>query len=147
MVQMTHFMSGLQAGCKDATIVTWRLWRGKLVLILHSSASHRLKVASVPLWSQRAWSQYFFLLSPFCNDLHYPFTTSPVCTTHSAQRLQFRHVSRFLIKYRWYYSLRRKSTRRFVITEKAFSWLKAPTNAFTFKTLLRHHAKQTLTPR
>ena len=26
-------------------------------------------------------------------------------------------------------------------------WLKAPTSTFTFKTLLRHHAKQTLTPR
>ena len=38
----------------------------------------------------------------------------------------------------------------FTITEKApiraFSWLKAPTSAFTFKTLLRHYAKQTLTP-
>ena len=37
------------------------------------------------------------------------------------------------------------------ITEKAppraFSWLKAPTSAFTFKTLLRHSAKQALTPR
>ena len=30
------------------------------------------------------------------------------------------------------------SIRRFVITEKAFSWLKAATTAFTFKTLLRH---------
>ena len=29
----------------------------------------------------------------------------------------------------------------------AFSWLNAPTSAFTFKTLLRHYAKQTLTPR
>ena len=40
--------------------------------------------------------------------------------------------------------------RRFVITEKAptraFSWLKAPTSNFTFKTLLRH-AKRALTPR
>ena len=27
------------------------------------------------------------------------------------------------------------------------SWLKAPTSAFTFKTLLRHYAKQALTPR
>ena len=37
------------------------------------------------------------------------------------------------------------------ITEKAptraFSWLKAATTAFTFKTLLRHYAKQALTPR
>ena len=37
------------------------------------------------------------------------------------------------------------------ITEKAptraFSWLKAATTAFTFKTLLRHYAKRTLTPR
>ena len=35
------------------------------------------------------------------------------------------------------------------ITEKAptraFSWLKAPTSAFTFKTLLRHYAKRALT--
>ena len=29
--------------------------------------------------------------------------------------------------------------------EKAFSWLKASTTAFTFKTLLRHYAKQALT--
>ena len=39
----------------------------------------------------------------------------------------------------------------FTITEKAptraYSWLKAPTSAFTFKTLLRHYAKQALTPR
>ena len=38
----------------------------------------------------------------------------------------------------------------FTITEKAptraFSWLKAPTSAFTFKTLLRHYAKRMLTP-
>ena len=37
----------------------------------------------------------------------------------------------------------------FTITEKtptrAFSWLKAPTSAFTFKTLLRHYAKRVLT--
>ena len=36
------------------------------------------------------------------------------------------------------------------ITEKAptraFSWLKAATTAFTFKTLLRHYAKRALTP-
>ena len=39
----------------------------------------------------------------------------------------------------------------FTITEKAptraFSWMKAPTSAFTFKTLLRHYAKRALTPR
>ena len=43
------------------------------------------------------------------------------------------------------------SIRRFVITEKAptraFSWMKAATTAFTFKTLLRHYAKGALTPR
>ena len=37
----------------------------------------------------------------------------------------------------------------FTITEeaptRAFSWLKAPNNAFTFKTLLRHYAKWALT--
>ena len=39
----------------------------------------------------------------------------------------------------------------FIITEKAptraFSLLKAATTAFTFNTLLRHYAKQALTPR
>ena len=45
----------------------------------------------------------------------------------------------------------KSSIRRFVITEKAptraFSWLKAATTTFTFKTLLRHYAIQALTPR
>ena len=43
-------------------------------------------------------------------------------------------------------SASKSSIRRFVITEKAptraFFWLKAATTAFTFKTLLRHYAKQ-----
>ena len=41
--------------------------------------------------------------------------------------------------------------RSFTITEtaatRAVSWLKTPTSAFTFKTLLRHYAKRALTPR
>ena len=41
-------------------------------------------------------------------------------------------------------SASKRSIRRFVITEKAptraFSWLKASTSVFTFKTLLRHYA-------
>ena len=48
-------------------------------------------------------------------------------------------------------SASKRSIRMFVITEKAptraFSWLKAATTAFTFKTLLRHYAKWALTPR
>ena len=63
------------------------------------------------------------------------------------------------LNYRWvgvssttlFTSASKSSIRRFVITEKAptwaFSWLKAATTAFTFKTLLRHFAKQALTPR
>ena len=47
------------------------------------------------------------------------------------------------------------STTGCTITEKAptraptraFSWLKAASTAFTFKTLLRHYAKWALTPR
>ena len=43
------------------------------------------------------------------------------------------------------------STTGCTITKKAptraFSWLKAATTAFTFKTLLRHYAKRALTPR
>ena len=54
--------------------------------------------------------------------------------------------------------LRRDSDSRLLITRdsnegypkvrtRAFSWLKAATTAFTFKTLLRHYAKRVLTPR
>ena len=48
-------------------------------------------------------------------------------------------------------SASKRSIRRFVITEKAptraFSWLKAATTTFTFKTLSRHYDKRALTPR
>merc|ERR1712218_212221 len=48
-------------------------------------------------------------------------------------------------------SASKSSIQRFVITEKAptrtFSWLKAASTAFKFKTLLRHYAKRALTPR
>ena len=48
-------------------------------------------------------------------------------------------------------SASKSSIRRFVITEnaptRAFSWLKAATTTFIFKTLLRHYAKRALTPR
>ena len=47
-------------------------------------------------------------------------------------------------------SASKMSIQRFVITEKAptrvFSWLKAATTAFTFKTILRNYAKWALTP-
>ena len=49
----------------------------------------------------------------------------------------------------WGLTAPRASNERFVIMEKAttraFSWLKAATTAFTFKTLLRHYAKWALT--
>ena len=48
-----------------------------------------------------------------------------------------------------YTSASKRSIRSFVITEKdptrAFSWLKAATTAFTFKTLFIHYAKRVLT--
>ena len=51
---------------------------------------------------------------------------------------------------RYGFELQMKVREDFTITEKAstraFSWLKAPTSAFLFKTLLRHYAKQPLTP-
>ena len=50
-----------------------------------------------------------------------------------------------------WHSASKSSIRGFLITEKAptraFSWLKAATTAFTFKTLLRHYAKRALIPR
>ena len=39
-----------------------------------------------------------------------------------------------------------QSRRRQKAPTRAFSWLKAPTSAFTFMTLLRHYAKRALTP-
>ena len=66
----------------------------------------------------------------------------------SARQLDI--VRRVKVKLVLFQSLKRRSIRRFVITEKAptraFSQLKASTTAFTFETLLRHYAKQTLTP-
>ena len=53
----------------------------------------------------------------------------------SGHRVTWRHTS-----------ASKSSIRRFVITTRAFAWLKAATTAFTFKTLLRHYAKQVLTP-
>ena len=53
-----------------------------------------------------------------------------------------------LISWAWVSAVKRHIG--FTITEKAptraFSWLKAATSAFTFKTLLRHYAKRALTP-
>ena len=46
--------------------------------------------------------------------------------------------------------LQTKVCEDFTITEKAptaLSWLKVPTSAFTYKTLLRHYAERALTPR
>ena len=47
--------------------------------------------------------------------------------------------------------IEKRFIRRFIIAEKAatraFSWLKAATTSFTFKTLSRHYAKRALTPR
>ena len=63
----------------------------------------------------------------------------------------FRHLMALLLQILPATSASKSSIRRFVITEKAptraFSWLKAATTAFTFKTLLRHYAKRALTPR
>ena len=48
----------------------------------------------------------------------------------------------------WSLEIQTKAILRFVITEKAptraFSWLKAASTAFTFKTLSRHYANQAL---
>ena len=64
-----------------------------------------------------------------------------------------RDTSTQMTRHRWMeinISASKSYIRRFVITEKAparaFSYLKAATTAFTFKTLLRHYAKRALTP-
>ena len=62
-----------------------------------------------------------------------------------------RHGPRRAATLQWSVELQAKVSKDCTITEKAptraFSWLKAPTGAFTFKTLLRHYAKRALTPR
>ena len=92
-------------------------------------------------WIAQRWSQ-FYKINPHCwgcnnkdHALVGPVTSSliillKVCVQGSAVK---RSIG---------------STTGFTITEKSpTSWLKAPTSAFTFKTLLRHYAKQALTPR
>ena len=78
----------------------------------------------------------------------------PACSAHwrmnpfCLPQLRFVEVSGTAA--RVFNSASKSSIRRFVITEKAptraFSWLKAATTAFTFKTLLRDYAKRALTP-
>ena len=71
-----------------------------------------------------------------------------LCLDPSADSIYLVRCHRGVIPH---YSASKTSILRFVITEKAstraFSWLKAATTTFTFKTLLRHYAKWALTPR
>ena len=72
----------------------------------------------------------------------------PIVFDHA---LLFKRLQSFSLEWRLQDSASKSSIQRFEITEKAptraFSWLKAATTAFTFKTLLRHYAKRALTPR
>ena len=75
----------------------------------------------------------------------YNQTFVPTCSTFSSQSCsEWREASRRRVVLQ---TINRGSC---TITEKAnskaFSWLKAHTSAFTFKTLLRHYAKWALTP-
>ena len=76
---------------------------------------------------------------------------SPAGARDALHRICHRIIESFPSPHSVSSSASKSSIRRFVITEKAptmaFSWLKAATTAFTFKTLLRHYAKQALTPR
>ena len=67
------------------------------------------------------------------------------------EHLEFVKLNSNWINGSFLFSAWKSSIRRFLSTEKAptraFSWLKAATTAFTFKTLLRHYAKQALIPR
>ena len=60
-------------------------------------------------------------------------------------------LARILKLARYQVELRTKVLEDFTITAKAptraFSWLNALTSTFTFKTQLRHYAKQGVTPR
>ena len=83
-----------------------------------------------------------------------PWSMQPLCFVNYLKYVQFFSPFGFLRRQapagvmREYYCSKKfhpKQIQKFVITEKAptraFSWLKAATTAFTFKTLLRHYAK------
>ena len=79
------------------------------------------------------------------------FESQHTAARHKVSHFHSRCRAELDSKHRTIISASKKSIRRFVITERApnraFSWLKAATTAFTFKTLLRHYAKRVLTPR
>ena len=86
-----------------------------------------------------SWFQYWDLFSLLCHGCTVCWAACLVMSV--LHRVRVTSFKKFHPNY----------IRRFVITEKAptraFSWLKAATTAFTFKTLLRHYAKRALTPR
>ena len=86
------------------------------------------------------------------NNPRPPRITPPLISGHQHQHHTTRTVFRsYLHDGPVASSASKSSIRMFVIMEKsptrAFSWLKAATTAFTFKTLLRHYAKRASNPR
>ena len=104
-------------------------------LCLHVQHSMFYCVRNISMW-QVGYYLYPFdpALPPGCNPP--PSTSSSVLppTTQGLLSSDTQHTALVLQTINWQ-----------SCPTRAFSWLKAPTSAFTFKTLLRHYAKQTLT--
>ena len=85
------------------------------------------------------------------NFQHFPLCCVWEAISFSVRNFYLCEVHSYFQQTHMFISASKSSIRRFVISEKAptrvFSWLKVATTAFTFKTLLRHYAKQVLTPR
>ena len=112
--------------------------RSQICDLIHESPSHFTNTPITPVTSVYSYSVVLARMTrSYCRgrSLSCPPSSTLAPAPHT-----------FLV----FSSASKSSIRRFVITEKAptraFSWLKAPTSAFTFKTLLRHYAKRALTP-
>ena len=106
-------------------------------LCLHVQHSMFYCVRNISMW-QVGYYLYPFdpALPPGCNPP--PSTSSSVLppTTQGLLSSDTQHTALVLQTINWQ-----------SCPTRAFSWLKAPTSAFTFKTLLRHYAKRALTQR
>ena len=111
-------------------------------------------VSSIYLWLARncivqRLAQFMYIIMPFCVTILVIYA----CACSQQQPQPIRHTNLIGGLGKIFSSAANRligevvQSRRRPLLGRAFSWLKAPTRAFTFKTLLRHYAKRALTPR
>ena len=139
--------------------VHWKYW--SFVALKSDSSSQHPIVSHLWLFPLSSLWHYFLLFPSACsNQANFVITTIlPVNQDIIFETKLFFWFEKSVfvlwgIKW-WLLSVHTSAVNDFyrwscIITEKAptraFSWLKAHTSAFTFKTLLRHYAERTLTP-